>query len=169
MEATSLGWNFRIFSFTEQFPHITSRFAMDLPTDNTMADSISPSAPIFRPNKRRKVYRQRAEDTEEGHAPTISQQPETIDDLIANARAQAEENELAEILRLRKQKKSRGGVEFRADGTTSAGAQTGGELVKREDGDDAKATEMEALQKVVGRFAPQMGVMGNDGIVNKHM
>lgn len=144
---------------------------MDEPIDTTMANSIpaTPSVPLFRPNKRRKVYRQRAEDAEESDAPTISQQPETIDEMIANARAQAEENELADILRLRKQKKSRRGVEFRADGTTSAGAQAGRELVRKEESDVAKDTEMEALQKVVGRFAPQMGVMGNDGIGDKHM
>lgn len=122
-----------------------------------MVDAI-PSVPLFRSNKKRKIYRQRIEETHD--------EAETIDDLIANARVQAEENELAEILKLRKQKKLRtGGVEFRADGIASRKA---GED-RDEDRDLVKAAEMEALQKVVGRFAPQMGVMGGEIVENKHM
>lgn len=139
---------------------------MDSPQDIAMADAIPtmPSVPLFRPNKKRKIYRQRAE--EEDEAPVANPEPETIDDLIANARSQAEENELAYILKLRKQKKSRsGGVEFRAEGLASRKAGEENE----EERDLAKMAELEVVQKVVGRFAPPKGVMGGESYVDKHM
>lgn len=143
---------------------------MDTSADSAMGNTTLaiPAVPLFRSSKKRKMYRQRVEDTQE-EAPSARPELETIDDLIASARADAEEKELAEILRLRRHKKLRnGGVEFRADGTSTIAGQNEEELNEDETA-AAEQAEAEALKKVVGRFAPQMGIMGSAEDVDRHM
>ena len=69
---------------------------------------------------------------------------------------------MAEILRLRKQKKRVGGVEFRA---AEVVRDESGSLALHENGEEA---EVES-NKVVRRFAPQTGIGGGGINVDRHM
>jgi hypothetical protein len=150
---------------------------------------------IFRPSKKRKIYRQRPStslDDEEPqpaspNAPLPSAPTQTnaqsIDELIAStstatstlppgSAGEGEELEgtpvsIAEILRLRKKNKRAGGVEFRAEA----------HIVRDEDGllvirpapgeGELRSLEGESgMSGVPRKFAPQTGTVGD---VNKHM
>ena len=119
--------------------------------------SPDPSVPLFRPNKKRRLYRQRAadEDEEEDITAIHSPPPQSLDELIASAssNANADALSMAEILRLRKQRKAKTGMEFRPTGTVRDEEQR--TVREKEEGDGPTA-----------RFAPQTGTVGD---VNKHM
>ena len=117
--------------------------------------SPDPSMPLFRPNKKRKIYRQRAADEDEDSTAVHSPPPQSLDELIASAsnNAKADALSMAEILRLRKQRKPRTGVEFRPMGTVRDEEQR---IVEEKEEDEGPAA----------RFAPQTGTVGD---VNKHM
>jgi hypothetical protein len=152
---------------------------MTSPTPN--ADPVL----LFRPSKKRKIYRQRTDadaDTETQPEPsTIALPPkptqESLDELIASANppaesvnqdADGEEIDISSVLRLRKQRKKIGGVGFTAERTSAHAEETGeeGALVRFEDGEGSgKEVETEGGMR---RFAPQMGVLGN-AAVDKHM
>ena len=152
-----------------------------------MTSSPPPSEPstiLFRPSKKRKIYRQRAADSshngdanEETSSPptTIAPAPaeQSLDELIASSAPNTEEDvegtpvSISEILRLRKLRKPRvGGVEFRVEsgGAKTEGAEGGQaqQIVRREE------EEVEEVQSglEVRRFAKQTGMVGD---LNKHM
>jgi len=127
-------------------------------------DSEGPpnDAILFRPRKKRKTYKQRAGDDDEDTGATEAASPpvQSLDELISQASHEAEENvSMAEILRLRKQRKPRAGVEFKASGN----------LLRDEEGELVVQQEAGAQPKEVGivnRFTTQTGTVGD---VNKHM
>ncbi|TGO65070.1 hypothetical protein BCON_0004g00670 [Botryotinia convoluta] len=148
--------------------------------------------PLFRPSKKRKIYRQRNQDDNDEIKPEISTNvsaptaaaiptEQSLDELIASSSISIKKEEgeeeggmeetplnISEILRLRKQRKKIGGVEFKAeskirDGNDDEGS--GDALVKYED-KDAEETQPEGGLSM-RRFAPQMGVVGSG--VDKHM
>ncbi|KUJ23990.1 uncharacterized protein LY89DRAFT_776190 [Mollisia scopiformis] len=139
---------------------------------------------LFRPSKKRKVYRQRAADDEETTAspptiatplsPAAASHPQSLDELISSAASHvakdgSEEVEgvpvsMAEILRLRKMKKRAGGVEFRAE--TQSHAPRGDEQALVEHIESAGELGGLIDNGVPRKFAPQMGAVGD---VNRHM
>lgn len=142
------------------------------PPDPAQADTV-----LFRPAKKRKIYRQRA--TEDEPAPPSVSPPESqvavpvaeaqsLDDLISTASGSVPGNgelevenvsvSMAEILRLRKKNKARGGVEFKASGHIARDEE--GELILRPD------EEVVGSNGVPRKFAPQTGAVGD---VNRHM
>lgn len=142
------------------------------PSESAGGDTV-----LFRPSKKRKIYRQRAADDPEETRPaasTASPPPQSLDELIASSAGSAlhiQDAELegtpvsmAEILRLRKMKQRKvGGVEFSAR-STGLLRDKDGELVRTEDGRDDSGGLGEG--GVVRKFAPQTGTAGD---VNKHM
>ncbi|KAF7894385.1 uncharacterized protein EAF01_009836 [Botrytis porri] len=159
-----------------------------MPTPISNPDPI----PLFRPSKKRKIYRQRHQDDNDeikteistsAPAPTAAAIPteQSLDELIASNSIPIKKEEgdeedgmeetslnISEILRLRKQRKKIGGVEFKAeskirDGNDDEG--NGDTLVRYEDKDAEEAQPEGGLS--LRRFAPQMGVVGSG--VDKHM
>ncbi|PMD39807.1 hypothetical protein L207DRAFT_529742 [Hyaloscypha variabilis F] len=141
---------------------------------------------LFRPGKKRKIYRQRPDEalpepqpTSPGTSPAPAQaNPQSIDELIASTSANlpsgsaGEGDELegtpvsiSEILRLRKKNKRIGGVEFRAEGHISRD-EDGALVIRHALGEaGAQSTESES-GPVIRKFTPQTGTVGD---VNKHM
>ncbi|CZR50483.1 uncharacterized protein PAC_00356 [Phialocephala subalpina] len=144
----------------------------------------SPNAILFRPSKKRKVYRQRTaaddEETTAASPPSTatplspSTNPQSLDELISSASNNPVNNggeevegvpvSMAEILRMRKMKKRVGGVEFRAETQSHT----------PKDDSQALVPHTEALEQAGGlaengvprKFAPQTGAVGD---VNRHM
>jgi hypothetical protein len=143
---------------------------------------------LFRPSKKRKIYRQRHDDDDDeplpepqaaspntptSPAPALPN-PQSIDELIAStsatlpAEAEGEELEgtpvsISEILRLRKKNKRVGGVEFRAEGHIARDED--GELVIRHAaGEEPRPAAGDG--GVIRKFARQTGAVGD---VDKHM
>jgi hypothetical protein len=160
---------------------------MDSPPPTTDGDTI-----LFRPTKKRKIYRQRHDDTTPPETqlsspnPSISPapaqpNPQSIDELIASSatlpttadeEAESTQVSISEILRLRQRNKNkRSGVEFRASGHIARDQD--GELVIRHATATATGGEGEPVPlegggggAVIRKFAPQTGTVGD---VNKHM
>jgi len=121
---------------------------------------IDPSnAPIlFRPSKKRKLYRQRAPEDDE--PASASPPPQSLDELIASAAISTDEPSINTILRLRK-RKPKAGVEFKATGLVR---DEEGRVVKAEgegEGDVGKEDAGSAI-----KFAPQTGMVMD---VDRHM
>jgi hypothetical protein len=147
--------------------------------DPIASTSDASEAIVFRPSKRRKIYRQRALDDKPNQLSSIPSATEVAESSpvpISLEDNPLEMNDLegarvsmAEILRMRKLHKQRvGGVEFRASATSSRGDDIhDGALVLHE---EVKADgEREEGQSAVGsvrRFAKQTGMVGD---VDKHM
>lgn len=155
-----------------------------------------PSAILFRPSKKRKIYRQRATDptidhlsvidTAELTSPSSNPVPEpaapesqSLDELIAAAAHDGDfkgkdkdigdgEMSVAEILRLRKRTRPRiGGVGFNAEGASAVDTKGRMVLTRGEGEEDGDGEGAEDEGGlVVRKFAPQMGAVGD---VNKHM
>ncbi len=142
------------------------------PTDLAQADTV-----LFRPTKKRKIYRQRASEDEPTPPSVSSPEPpaaasvaeaQSLDDLISTASGSVLGNgpvdvgaapvSMAEILRMRKKNKTRGGVEFKASGHVARDEE--GELILRPD------EEALGSSGVPRKFAPQTGAVGD---VNRHM
>lgn len=134
---------------------------------------------LFRPAKKRKIYRQRALDDVPSPTSSPPGATESLDAIVApvsaeNASPVDEELEstrisMSEILRLRKLRKHRvGGVEFRAstlNGRYDDGQ--GGALVLHESSrTDEEGVGAPQEVGVVRRFAKQTGMVGD---VDKHM
>ena len=135
-----------------------------------MASPEAPSAPLlFRPGKKRKAYRHRAEDDE----PAIAEgAPSTV--VAAQATSNAPEDDsgersVAEVLRLRNSRRHRNGVAFRA--RPSSNTQGGGMTEENPDQSMVLHESAEGDSALLGgiaqRFAPQTGLVGE--LVNKHM
>jgi hypothetical protein len=126
------------------------------------SENLPNDAVLFRPRKKRKTYKHRASEDDNDNAitETLTSPPvQSLDELISQASHEAEGSvSMAEIFRLRKQRKPRAGVEFTASGS----------LVRDEDGQlvqqDAGAQPKEV--GIVNRFTTQTGTVGD---VNKHM
>lgn len=151
-------------------------------TSPALPTQDEPETILFRPSKKRKIYRQR-ERGEEDEAITAEAQiaedvpasrleptrEQSLQELISSGGVvESDEVEgtavsMAEILRLRKRNK-RLGVEFRVEGQRARDAESeerGLTLAQQGEGDTADVP--------VGgprRFAPQTGTVGD---VNKHM
>lgn len=150
---------------------------------NMEAPAAEPTEPVqvmFRPAKKRKIYRHRSE---EGEATAVANSATAIDAPSTTASVQAPLTELkrdddpssvAEALRLRNLRKHRhGGVAFRA-GTSSHGesgdtidVNTERGLVLHGGSDEAQHDESMILGGINRRFAAQTGLVGE--LVNKHM
>jgi hypothetical protein len=146
---------------------------------------------LFRPTKKRKIYRQRHDDST-NPAPQVSSpntpaspapvpapaqpNPQSIDELIASSASlpntadedlESTQVSISEILRLRqKNKNKRSGVEFRASGHIARDQD--GTLVIRHaaTGGEGEPVPPEGGGGVIRKFAPQTGTVGD---VNKHM
>jgi hypothetical protein len=140
---------------------------------------------LFRPSKKRKIYRQRANSAEAQALPSTSISPSppaavplpnalSIDELIASSSVtslpqNAEEDlegtliPISEILRLRKRNKRAGGVEFTSSSSAPAIRDEDGIIVSSK-AEDNEGAEQGGLG--VRKFAPQTGAVGD---VNKHM
>jgi hypothetical protein len=142
---------------------------------------------LFRPTKKRKIYRQRHDDPEPqlsspnpSTSPAPPQpNPQSIDELIASSASlpttadeelESTQVSISEILRLRqKNKNKRSGVEFRASGHIARDQD--GELVIRHaatatGGAGEPVSPEGGGGGVIRKFAPQTGTVGD---VNKHM
>jgi hypothetical protein len=151
--------------------------------------SVPPEAEtiLFRPSKKRKIYRQRndaLDDDEPSSIPTSPPpaasppNPQSIDELIASGSSLApatpsqdlEETpvSISEILRLRKKNthKRVGGVEFRAEPGGHILRDEDGALVLRKKDGEEEGGLVEVESGVPRKFAPQTGTVGD---VNKHM
>jgi hypothetical protein len=139
---------------------------------------VEADAILFRPSKKRKIYRQRA--TEDDDSAPITTLPAAnpassaqIVDTLENGGSGDREGasvSMAEILRLRKLRKRVGGVEFRVESTSSAHNDAGALVLadgERESYEvvDAESADIEG-PAVVRRFAKQTGMIGD---VDKHM
>jgi hypothetical protein len=141
---------------------------------------------LFRPSKKRKIYRQRndaLDDDEPSTFPTSPPpaasppNPQSIDELIASSSSLAPSTpsqdlegtpvSISEILRLRKKNHKRvGGVEFRAEPGGHILRDEDGALVLRDKGGEEERDLVEVESGVPRKFAPQTGTVGD---VNKHM
>lgn len=114
---------------------------------------------VFRPRKKRKVYRQRTEEDKEVPSTEATPPPaaQSLNELIAQAGADTTTDELsiADILRSRKQRKAKEGMAFKAGGSTVRDDEA--QLIVHE------AAAIEAPRK----FTAQTGFMTEAG--NKHM
>jgi len=135
---------------------------------------------VFRPGKKRKIYRQRAEEPE---STTSNGETPTETDATASSSAfatPAEPNEtqeglsVAEALRLRNSRKHKhGGVGFRAGpsglGDDRADSEENPErgLVLHGSTDAQQGAETAVIGGISKRFAPQTGLVGE--LVNRHM
>jgi len=129
---------------------------------------------LFRPTKKRKIYRQRANEAEETSPATAVPPPppaQSLDELIASTtngtldiqhvEMEGARVSVSEILRLRKMRRPKtGGVEFKA--SAALVKDQDGELVRDETSTELVSTDGSAVRK----FAPQTGMVGD---INKHM
>jgi hypothetical protein len=144
-----------------------------LPTTPTMEPSTSSEPPpesaiLFRPSKKRKIYRQRpTSPSEDLDAPAPVPVPQTLEELITTTADESVEGvqvSMAEILRQRKQHRQRvGGVEFRAAPPASS-REENPEMAVAVRGEEEKQ-EVEDTGGV-RKFARQTGLVGD---VDKHM
>jgi len=134
---------------------------------------------VFRPGKKRKAYRQRAQDGDISDVATVADKDgitAPIPAAVATGNTtpsppEADENEeglsVAEVLRLRNARKHKlGGVGFRA-GLGSHADDAENALVVRDGTDSATPEDSTIIGGVEKRFAPQTGMVGE--LVNKHM
>lgn len=154
--------------------------------DSSLTETNAEPQVVFRPSKKRKQFRQRAEDNNDDSSKadstttitaTQAATPSTApvqDESGAATREDGETSEteegglsVAEALRLRNARKSRlKGVEFRPETATTVVEQ----LTHDEHGIGAQHKDevAEAIELGVSRrFAPQAGLVGE--LVNKHM
>ncbi|EPE29199.1 hypothetical protein GLAREA_00359 [Glarea lozoyensis ATCC 20868] len=125
---------------------------------------------LFRPSKKRKIYRQRA-TSQEPDVPTPSApEAQSLDELISSTAQEAEvegvQVPMSEILRLRKQRKGKGGVVFGVDSSSRADREEGRELAIRAPEEEKAEEGLESNGGVVRKFAPQTGTIGD---VDRHM
>jgi hypothetical protein len=132
------------------------------------SSEIALSEPLFRPLKRRKFYRKRTDGDEAGAGDDRESQVETTA-LPPTEPLQENPNEtdgpvkldIAEVLRLRKLRHRRNGIEFTVARPPGSGSGT-----PQPDADEDDEMTPEEVKKVVNRFAPQTGQVMD---VNKHM
>jgi hypothetical protein len=138
--------------------------------------SSSPSTPavepviLFRPSKKRKIYRQRPTSKEPDVSTLSMPEAQSLDELISSTAQEADtegvEVSMSEILRLRKQRKGKGGVAFGADSSSTKLRHEERSLAIREPEDEKGEDGLQSNGGVVRKFAPQTGAVGN---VDRHM
>ncbi|KAK4158179.1 hepatocellular carcinoma-associated antigen 59-domain-containing protein [Chaetomidium leptoderma] len=140
-------------------------------------DAETDAAPqvVFRPGKKRKVYRQRPEEPES--ATSNSETPTAAGPAAPTERDEVEEAlSVAEVLRLRNARKHKlGGVGFRTgrsglrgdDRATSEENTEQGLVLHGGSADLQQGAEAVVIGGISKRFAPQTGMVGE--LVNKHM
>jgi len=139
----------RAATYRNTNPSTSTNMASPPPTNDTV---------LFRPRKKRKVYRQRLGDDEDGTIIEETSPPaQSLDELIAQAEAEADDVSMAEILRSRKLKKPREGMAFKAGGSIIRDDE--GQLVLHE----GPKTDVGSTRK----FASEAGLIGD--VSNKHM
>lgn len=147
----------------------------------SVADAASePEAPIFRPSKKRKIYRKRAIDDDTASAennsttsaPAPSASPSRRDspggaDETGSDEAEGARVSMAEILRLRKLRKHRvGGVEFHIESPTTLTSAESTALTVPVDSELHPAEAAGVQAAAARRFAKQTGMISD---VDKHM
>lgn len=134
---------------------------------------------LFRPSKKRKIYRQRALDDESNttsplpaaERPSNASPGTVVADDVSREEEELESTRvpISEIQRLRRLHKHRvGGVEFRPSPSTIRGDDTQ-EVALVPHGEGRADGSVESVQPAVGvvsRFAKQTGMLGD---VDKHM
>ncbi|KAK0730630.1 hepatocellular carcinoma-associated antigen 59-domain-containing protein, partial [Lasiosphaeris hirsuta] len=137
---------------------------------------------LFRPGKKRKIYRHRPEEAEAGTTIPDDVESATTSSAVAtsstagfpttDAAANDEGLSVTDALRIRNARKHRhGGVAFRAgpshgdDGAYDENTEQG--LVPHHGAEAAQQEESVILGGISRRFAPQTGLVGE--LVNKHM
>ncbi|KAK7719801.1 hypothetical protein SLS64_001982 [Diaporthe eres] len=142
-------------------------------------NSATPENPepqvVFRPSKKRKHFRQRAEESEtKADEATHQAAAQPLPDQDGEAKpsgphdtnSDTEESSVAEALRLRNARKARlKGVGFRPEGSSKVSDEVSTEqsLVLKDDPNGPDAMDY----GISRRFAPQAGLVGE--LVNKHM
>jgi hypothetical protein len=153
----------------------------------TNADLDALPQVVFRPGKKRKMYRQRADEPDETTSGIEHSNgnggPTTEGSVAAQSTAKplAEEDDhehglsVAEVLRLRNSRKHRpGGVGFRAgpsfpgdSSRVTSEENTEQSMVLHGNTDTQQGAEVAVIGGISKRFAPQTGLVGE--VVNKHM
>ena len=151
-------------------------------TNMATIDAETEAAPqvVFRPGKKRKIYRQRAEEPEStlsnGENPTeaSSATPTSAFATPTGPDEDAAGPTVAEALRLRNLRKHKhGGVGFRTGPSGLGGDRAGGEensemgMVLHGNADAQLGAETAVIGGISKRFAPQTGMVGE--LVNRHM
>lgn len=135
-------------------------------SDSSQLPSAESETVLFRPSKKRKIYRQRAGDVDEDMPSAIASSSTVIvpphePDLAEADPGESTRISMAEILRLRKQRKTRvGGVEFRS--TPALYAESPSDALVPANAGEGNSE----VPEPVARFAKQTGLAGN---VDKHM
>ncbi|KAI9770989.1 MAG: hypothetical protein M1840_002693 [Geoglossum simile] len=132
------------------------------------SSEIALSEPLFRPLKRRKFYRKRTDGDEvgaggdwESPVETTALPPTEPLEENRNETDGSAELDIAEVLRLRKLRYRRNGIEFTVARPPGSGSGT-----PQPDADEDAEMTPEEVKKVANRFAPQTGQVMD---VNKHM
>lgn len=139
---------------------------------STTAENLEPQV-IFRPSKRRKQFRQRAEEDDNTKGDDATSQTvapsSTAESVDVNGKepqddknSETEGLSVVEVLRLRNARRSKlKGVEFRPEGPHKDEAVAGPSSATKDDVNEALELGMSR------RFAPQAGLVGE--LVNRHM
>ncbi len=160
---------------------LSTKDASTIPAMDSTTMDTEPSEPqvLFRPGKKRKIYRHRTDgaegqgdlngsagETSEAGADTKAKISDDDEDTSAAGTALS----VAEALRLRNARRRRlGGVEFRREDvprTDFLGENSETSLALR-DGEVDTNPGAEAAMSISTRFAPETGLIGE--LVNKHM
>ncbi|KAI9868701.1 MAG: hypothetical protein M1813_004551 [Trichoglossum hirsutum] len=135
------------------------------------SNEVANIEPLFRPLKRRRFYRKRTDGDDIGTrdddpvpvaTPTLPSLPSP--ELLQKIEGDTDEPaklDMAEILRLRKLRCRRNGIEFTVARPPGSGSGT-----PQPDTDEDAEMTPEEVKKVVNRFAPQTGQVMD---VDKHM
>ncbi|TAQ83523.1 hypothetical protein B7494_g8164, partial [Chlorociboria aeruginascens] len=138
---------------------------------------------LFRASKKRKIYRQRADDEPSIPEPVPASpaaKEQSIEELISSAVEGGERQDregdgddqgisIAEILRARNSKKQRRGVEFRVQGLGAREEDESALVVARQEKQEKHWGHEIRVEGGLSakKFAPQMGVVGD--VADKHM
>lgn len=148
---------------------------------STAPEATEPQV-VFRPGKKRKIYRQRPREAEGSPTGAANEKPATTSILSPRSSLELREASyadpeeegihVAEVIRRRNARKARlGGVAFRAESTPRSEGGIAGDggteqalVVHEGGGSDTVDTPVGGIVK---RFASQTGLVGE--LVNKHM
>jgi hypothetical protein len=138
--------------------------------ESAITHAAEPQLPAFRPGKKRKIYRHRAEDIDDSQLdapPPTAQTPTASNPRPSDGTTDdpdVEEHLPISVIRRQARKGRVGGVVFRA-GSTRADEQSQNteQSLVHHDG----SAENPVIGGIKNRFAPQTGLVGE--LVNKHM
>lgn len=142
--------------------------------ESSSAETPDQPQVVFRAGKKRKNYRQRAEETapetdepkietDESSAPPPKGDAQPVND--DDSKLQAEGLSMAEVIRLRNARKPKlKGVEFRPESAPKAAAPNPEQSLVTK---DVAPSDDSVIAGISRRFASQTGIVGE--LVNKHM